>query len=214
MNFIKTRPYFRVLLERVMLFMSITVVSTIHAQTLSFHHLTADNGLSIGFVFCMYQDSRGFMWFGGDGGLLRFDGINCKNYSVDPNDPNSLKGIHVMKILEDKNGNLWIATDAALNCYHRSTDNFISYAPAGLSTNNNFSNRSMEWMNDSTLILMNEFEHFTFNINTKKFHPSSLEAYEKALLDHANLEGKHFVALPSDSCAGLKILYFDRNLIE
>jgi signal transduction histidine kinase/ligand-binding sensor domain-containing protein len=211
MNFIKPRPYFRVLLERFILFISITVVSTIQAQTLSFHHLTTDNGVSIGFVFCMYQDSRGFMWFGGDGGLIRFDGINCKNYSANPKDPNSLKGIRIMKILEDKNGNLWIATDAALNCYHRNSDNFSSYTAAGLSTNNNFSNRSMAWMNDSTLVLMNELQHFTFNIHTKKLHPSSSDEYENALLHHANLEGNHFVALPSDSCPGLKILYFDHN---
>jgi hypothetical protein len=116
-----------------------------------------------------------------------------------------------MKILEDKNGNLWMGTNAALNCYHRSTDNFMSYTPAGISANNNFSNRSIELMNDSTLILMNESRYFMFNINTKKFHPLSLEAYEKALLDKANLEGRHFVDIPSDSCSGIKILYFDKN---
>jgi len=142
-----------------MLLVSIAAISASRAQTLSFHHLTADNGLSIGFVYSMYQDSRGFMWFGGDGGLLRFDGINYKNYSVNSRDPNSLKGIHILKILEDKDGNLWMGTDAALNCYHRKRDDFTSYTPKELSPNNNFSNSKFLWMNDSVLVLRNQLQY-------------------------------------------------------
>ena len=99
------------------------------------------------------------MWFGGDGGLLRFDGINYKNYSVNSRDPNSLKGIHILKILEDKDGNLWMGTDAALNCYHRKRDDFTSYTPKELSPNNNFSNSKFLWMNDSVLVLRNQLQY-------------------------------------------------------
>jgi hypothetical protein len=41
---------------------------------LRFEHLTSADGLSSESVFSILQDRRGFMWFGTQGGLNRYDG--------------------------------------------------------------------------------------------------------------------------------------------
>jgi hypothetical protein len=45
-----------------------------------FEQLSVLHGLSDNRVEAICQDSKGFMWFGTEGGLSRFDGYNFINY--------------------------------------------------------------------------------------------------------------------------------------
>lgn len=47
--------------------------------------LTMQNGLADNTVSCIHKDSDGFMWFGTDNGLSRYDGKNMKNFGPDNN---------------------------------------------------------------------------------------------------------------------------------
>ena len=58
------------------------------------------------------QDSRGFMWFGTEDGLNRYDGYTFKIYKPDPDEPNSLSDRWI-RLVEDKDGYLWIGTRLA-----------------------------------------------------------------------------------------------------
>ena len=49
---------------------------------LKFEHLQTDAGLSQSNVISILQDSRGFMWFGTETGLSRFDGAHFKNFTT------------------------------------------------------------------------------------------------------------------------------------
>src|ERR1017187_2018963 len=49
-----------------------------------FEHLTSADGLSNDSVFSILQDRRGFMWFGTQGGLNRYDGYRITQYHRDP----------------------------------------------------------------------------------------------------------------------------------
>jgi signal transduction histidine kinase/ligand-binding sensor domain-containing protein/DNA-binding response OmpR family regulator/HPt (histidine-containing phosphotransfer) domain-containing protein len=74
-----------------------------------FSHLTTENGLSASVVSSIFQDSRGFMWFGTlHSGLNRFDGYRFNVYRQNPNRKTSLAGNRVVAINEDHLGSLWI----------------------------------------------------------------------------------------------------------
>ncbi len=72
----------------------------------------------------MFQDHYGFMWFGTNDGLNRYDGKNITVYKNDPLDTNSLSNNVVLSIYEGKDGELWICTINGLNLYNRDGDNF------------------------------------------------------------------------------------------
>jgi len=75
-----------------------------------FEHLTVEQGLPSNSVFGIFQDSRGFMWFGtGDAGLCKFDGYSFTVYKNDPLDSNSIPANNVVEIYEDRSGTIWIA---------------------------------------------------------------------------------------------------------
>ncbi len=79
-------------------------------QLLRFGRLDITDGLSQGMIFCMFQDSRGFMWFGTKEGLNRFDGYDFLSYRKRPGDTTSLPDNYVMAITEDTRGRLWLGT--------------------------------------------------------------------------------------------------------
>ena len=45
-------------------------------EQIYFDHITTDNGLSQSDINGIYQDEKGFMWFGTHDGLNKFDGYN------------------------------------------------------------------------------------------------------------------------------------------
>ena len=51
---------------------------------INFDHLTTDNGLSNSSVTAIFQDQTGFMWFGTQDGLNRYDGYNIKVLRIIP----------------------------------------------------------------------------------------------------------------------------------
>ena len=64
------------------------------------------DGLANSIVKAIYMDSKGYMWFGTQGGLSRFDGQSFVNYS----DKDGLPGNDITCVTEDKQGNIWIGT--------------------------------------------------------------------------------------------------------
>ena len=76
-----------------------------------FEHLSIEQGLSQAFVTSIVQDRRGFLWFGTQTGLNRYDGYTFVHYSEDPDDPAALSNNLVKDILESEDGDLWIATE-------------------------------------------------------------------------------------------------------
>ena len=55
------------------------------AHDFYFRHYTNKQGLSHNTVYCALQDKKGFMWFGTDDGLNRFDGHQFRIYRFSRN---------------------------------------------------------------------------------------------------------------------------------
>lgn len=103
-----------------LLHLFVTVVCRLSAQIspLYFEKITSQNGLSNNKVNCVLQDTRGFIWFGTDDGLNRYDGNNFTIFRNQPGNPNWISGNMITDLLEDKYGILWIATaDGGLTRY-------------------------------------------------------------------------------------------------
>ncbi len=92
-----------------------------------FENLSVEQGLSQSTVRCILQDSQGFMWFGTEDGLNRFDGYNFTVYKPQPHDPNTLSHISVWSLCEDHNGVLWVGTQRGFNKYLRHQQKFNRY---------------------------------------------------------------------------------------
>ncbi|MCU7552841.1 ATP-binding protein [Chitinophagaceae bacterium LB-8] len=93
-------------------------------QNIAFNHLTVEQGLSNNAVLAITQDSRGFMWFGTDNGLNRYDGHRFSIYKTNRSDSTSISGNNIQSLLCEANGTLWIGTDHGLNKYNPQKDAF------------------------------------------------------------------------------------------
>ncbi len=93
-----------------------------NSQELKFSHITSEQGLSMGVVNCVLQDSKGFMWFGTQDGLNKYDGYNMLVFKHNATDTNSLSNNFIYSLYEDKSGILWIGTNGGgVDAYNLST---------------------------------------------------------------------------------------------
>jgi len=79
-------------------------------RSIRFEHLSLEQGLSQSAINFIFQDSKGFLWFGAEDGLNRFDGYNFKVYRPEAENINSLSNSWITSMVEDKNGLIWIGT--------------------------------------------------------------------------------------------------------
>lgn len=89
-----------------------------------FRQYTTEDGLPQNSVFAITQDKQGFLWFGTQDGLARYDGYSFVSYKPDPADSSSLPGNSVKCMLCDKAGNLWVGTRTGLCRYNAGKNNF------------------------------------------------------------------------------------------
>jgi ligand-binding sensor domain-containing protein len=80
------------------------------AQQEQVHFRGLSEGLSQSTVNAILQDRRGFMWFGTQDGLNRFDGYSFTVFRHNSSDTNSLQDNYVWTMVEDQSGELWIGT--------------------------------------------------------------------------------------------------------
>ncbi len=85
----------------------------------------------IGVVFAIVQDDTGFLWFGGDSGLARYDAHSFKFYKADAKNPRALASTWVSDMRVDGDGVLWLATGGGLSRYNRETDDFTTIRAQG-----------------------------------------------------------------------------------
>ena len=69
-----------------------------------------DRGLSHPAVFCTLQDTDGFMWFGTQDGLNRYDGYSFHIFRNDPQDTTSLAHNWITCFCESDSTVMWIGT--------------------------------------------------------------------------------------------------------
>ena len=84
------------------------------SQEYGFTRYDSREGLASSTVYCMTQDAEGFMWFGTEAGLTRFDGTHFKTFTMDDGLPDN----EVIQLFTDSRGRVWIAPFKKSICYY------------------------------------------------------------------------------------------------
>jgi len=93
-----------------------------------FKRITALEGLSQNTVNVILEDHQGFMWFGTQDGLNRFDGYRFKTFRHLTDDSQSISQNYILSLFEDQTGVLWVGTrGGGLNRYNRETETFTRW---------------------------------------------------------------------------------------
>lgn len=75
----------------------------------------------------MVQDKLGFIWFGTQYGLNRYDGYTSKVFKHEPGHSDSLSCVYIRSLFVDHSGTLWVGCDRFLDKYEPITKTFAHY---------------------------------------------------------------------------------------
>lgn len=88
-------------------------------------------------IYAIHRDRFGDLWMGGTNGLLRIEGYDANRFKkvswYRPSTNNAISHKRIRTIMEDKERNLWIATDGGINRFDRNKETFINYHISDLS---------------------------------------------------------------------------------
>ncbi|EJX06471.1 two-component system sensor histidine kinase/response regulator, hybrid (one-component system) [gut metagenome] len=110
----QTMKYIRYILSTLLLYL---FYNSISAQNISFQHLTTDDGLSHNAIMSIYQDERGFMWFGTRNGISLYNGKDFKIFQKEKDNPNSILYNDVNQILGDQHGHVFVLGNKGVSLY-------------------------------------------------------------------------------------------------
>jgi transcriptional regulator with GAF, ATPase, and Fis domain/ligand-binding sensor domain-containing protein len=93
-----------------------------------FSRTSIEHGLSESIVNAIIQDNQGFLWFGTQDGLNKYDGYRFKIFKAQPGDSTALSSNNIIALFLDHEGIIWIATNGGgLNKFDPATEQFTSY---------------------------------------------------------------------------------------
>ncbi|MFZ6731676.1 two-component regulator propeller domain-containing protein [Undibacterium sp. Ji42W] len=97
-------------------------------QSLRFEQVGRDQGFQHESVQSMLQDRQGYMWFGTQGGLHRYDGSKVVFFRHDPSRTDSLTDNWVWALHQDDKGRIWVGTrNGGLHRYDMATETMVRY---------------------------------------------------------------------------------------
>src|SRR4051812_6577129 len=84
-------------------------------QAITLEKVTGD-GLTNYYIKCIQQDKSGFLWFGTEEGLFRYDGYTFTAYKNFPADNQSLCNNNIEFLYPEEDGSLWVGSRGGLSC--------------------------------------------------------------------------------------------------
>src|SRR6201981_1545653 len=102
-------------------------VPAIDGDDIRFSRLSTAQGLSQTQANQIVQDDQGFIWFGTQYGLDRYDGYEFKVFTHDPAQENSLSCVYIHSLFKDRSGTLWVGCDQFLDRFDSVHETFTHY---------------------------------------------------------------------------------------
>ena len=98
------------------------------SQQLRFKAITSDEGLSTNYITCITQDDLGFMWFGSQDGLNKYDGRRqVKIFKHDPTNPQTLSNSEITAVKQVRRDLFLIGTRDGLNFFNPINEKFSKF---------------------------------------------------------------------------------------
>lgn len=146
-------------------------------ENIRFESIDSDAGLSQLTVMSIFQDSRGYMWFGTQEGLNKYDGIKFTTYQTKYNDPQAISSGWINSITEDAEGNIWVGTRNGVNVLNVDDNTFKQYT----------SDDGVDSLNDSVSHAVYKAKNGTMWVATRKGLNQFLESEKR--FKHHNFYG-------------------------
>ncbi len=168
---------------RFLLTIIVIFISTIKAQHLSLTNFSNEDILPQNTVYTILQDQKGFMWFGTEDGICRFDGTNSIIFGA----KDGLKSSFIYQLYQDKKGRIWAGTKDGLHYFNGKSFTFypIKNAKNGFLYFTEDIKGNLYVFNETAGIVkidINDLNHSIF-LDLKKIEDS--EVYS-ILMDHQN----------------------------
>ncbi len=173
------------------------------SDNLNFKHITQEHGLSQSSVYCMVEDNKGFMWFGTQDGLNKYDGYHFTVYRSDPRDETTISGNFIGTLYKDRGGVLWIGTmGTGLNRFDPQTGRFYRYRYSPTEKNGLCSDAIMAIYQDRSGIYWIGTTH---GLNRFDFQKGTFSCYQTRAADSSSISGNHVRSIIEDAAGKLWI---------
>lgn len=111
----------KTLLKNILVLSTFMFTVNLYCQQISIKQMPYTDQLPSNSVQKILQDSEGYLWFGTQDGLCRYDGYRINTYRSDFRNPDILSDNQITCIAEDKHNNLWIGTKKGISILNKST---------------------------------------------------------------------------------------------
>ena len=104
----------------------ISVVSDGQGTNIKFKHISIKDGISQSTVNAITQDEMGFMWFGTQDGLNKFDGYDFTVYKHIVEDSGTITNSFINCFYNDPKGRLWVGTNNGISIFEHRLNRFVN----------------------------------------------------------------------------------------
>lgn len=100
---------------RIIIHLILIIISTCsYSHEYYLKNFSINEGLPSSESYCVFQDSKGFIWIGTDMGVSRYDGYTFKNFTTE----DGLVDNTVFAFSEDSKGRIWFSSFSGKICYY------------------------------------------------------------------------------------------------
>lgn len=180
-------------------------------ENIRFQKIALEQGLSQEFLTSAFQDSEGFMWFGTQEGLNRYDGYQFKVFTYSMRNDKSLSSDWIYSIEEMNREQLWVGTSSGVNLFDKNLQTFthLQHNPDDPSSLSNDEARHILKTTNGDMYVGTDNGLNRYIPETQSFETISLlgdpEGVEKIQALHEDDNGILWVALSGGKITGLDL---------
>lgn len=126
-------------------------------------HLTDEDGLPSMEVYSVFEDNKGYMWFGTDNGVCRYDGLEMKNYYS-----SRQRGKSFSHFIQDAKGRIWCINFAG-QIFYIENDSLKLFEPFEKVYKSSFPRYCFDSKNQLWIISMGNPIYY-YNFETQTLH--------------------------------------------